>query len=331
MAQIYLITGGAGFIGSNIAAALCARATHHVVISDTFGSGEKWRNLRNHPIHEIVAPGNLFYWLDLYGEKVDAVIHMGAISSTTETNADLVIDTNLSFSTLLYRWCAENGKRFIYASSAATYGDGAQGFSDDPATSAPRLLRPLNPYGWSKHLFDRYVATAIAEKEPAPSQWAGLKFFNVYGPNEYHKGDQRSVVCTKFPDAKAGKPARLFKSYRSDFTDGGQARDFIYVKDCVRVIEWLLANPKVSGLFNVGTGQARSFNDLAEALAKALGVPAAIEYFDMPETLRPQYQYYTQAPMEKLRAAGYTAPFASLEDGVRDYVQNYLLKDDPYL
>lgn len=331
MTQIYLITGGAGFIGSNIAASLCKKGTHRIVVCDALGDGNKWRNLRNHGIYEIIQPGNLFYWLEMFGNAVDAIIHMGAISSTTETNADLILDKNQSLSILLYRWCAEQGKRFIYASSAATYGDGAQGFNDDASLTHLNTLRPLNPYGWSKHVFDRYVTTALNEKEQAPAQWAGLKFFNVYGPNEYHKEDQRSVVCTKFPDAKAGKPAKLFKSYRADFPDGGQSRDFIYVRDCVNVVEWLLANPKVSGLFNVGTGKARSFDDLARALFAAVGREPNIDYFDMPETLRDKYQYFTQASMDKLRKAGYTAEFTSLEDGIKDYVQNYLLKDDPYL
>lgn len=331
MKQCYLITGGAGFIGSNIVAALAARGTHRIAVCDLLGDGQKWRNLRNHAVVEVIQPANLFYWLEMNGEQVDAIIHMGAISSTTETNADLVVDTNLNFSILLYRWCAEGGKRFIYASSAATYGDGAQGFKDDASLAYLNTLRPLNPYGWSKHLFDRYVATALHTQQPAPPQWAGLKFFNVYGPNEYHKEDQRSVISIKFPNAKLGRPAKLFKSYRPDFPDGGQQRDFIYVKDCVRVVEWLLANPKVSGLFNVGSGAARSFDDLARALFAALGTEPAIEYIDMPETLRDKYQYFTQGSMQKLQAAGYTAPFTSLEDGVRDYVQNYLLKDDPYL
>ncbi len=331
MTQTYLITGGAGFIGSNIAAALAARGTHRIVICDALGDRDKWRNLRNHPIYEIIQPSNLFYWLEMFGESVDAIIHMGAISSTTETNADLILENNQSLSILLYRWCAENAKRMIYASSAATYGDGAQGFNDDASMAHLNTLRPLNPYGWSKHLFDRYIASALNAKETAPTQWAGLKFFNVYGPNEYHKDDQRSVVCVKFPDAKAGKPAKLFKSYRPDFPDGGQSRDFIYVRDCVNVVLWLLDNAKVSGLFNVGTGQARSFDDLARALFAAVGREPNIEYCEMPETLRDKYQYFTQSNMDKLRKAGYIAPFTSLEDGVRDYVQNYLLKDDPYL
>lgn len=329
--QTYLITGGAGFIGSNIAASLSKKGTHRIVVCDTLGEGDKWRNLRNHFIYEVIQPGNLFYWLEMFGTGVDAIIHMGAISSTTETNADLILETNQSLSIVLYRWCAENAKRFIYASSAATYGDGAQGFNDDSTLAHLNTLRPLNPYGWSKHVFDRYVTSALDAKEKAPAQWAGLKFFNVYGPNEYHKEGQRSVVAVKFPDAKAGKPITLFKSYKPEFPDGGQKRDFIYVKDCVSVVEWLLSSPKVNGLFNIGTGEARSFDDLARGLFAALGKEPNIQYIDMPETLRDKYQYFTQANMDKLRKAGYADPFTSLEDGIRDYVQNYLLKEDPYL
>jgi ADP-L-glycero-D-manno-heptose 6-epimerase len=329
--QTILVTGGAGFIGSNITAALCARGTHRIVVCDTLGEGDKWRNLRNHSIYEIIPPGNLFYWLEMFGSSLDAIIHMGAISTTTEKNVDLILENNQTTSSLLYRWCAENAKRFIYASSAATYGDGTQGFEDDASLAYLNTLRPLNPYGWSKHLVDRYIASATLHGETAPPQWAGLKFFNAYGPNEYHKGDQKSVVNIKFPDARAGKPVRLFKSYRPDFPDGGQKRDFIYVKDCVNIVLWFLDNPNVSGLYNVGTGKARSFEDLAKALCTALGREARIEYFDMPENLRNQYQYFTEARMDRLRKAGYTAPFTSLEDGVREYVQNYLAKEDPYL
>ncbi|HEU5046993.1 MAG TPA: ADP-glyceromanno-heptose 6-epimerase [Rickettsiales bacterium] len=329
--QTILITGGAGFIGSNIAAKLCARGTHRVVICDALGSDDKWRNLRNASVYEIIPPGNLFYWLEMYAGSLDAVIHMGAISSTTETNVDLILENNQTLSTLLFRWCAENSKRFIYASSAATYGDGTLGFDDDFSLAHLNKLRPLNPYGWSKHLVDRYIAQSVEMGENLPPQYAGLKFFNVYGPNEYHKEGQKSVVATKFPGVQAGKSATLFKSYHPDYRDGGQMRDFIYVRDCVDVVTWLLDNPKVSGLFNVGTGKARSFDDLARGIFAALGREPQIEYIDMPEILRGKYQYFTEAKMDRLRQAGYNAPFTSLEDGIRDYVQNYLMKEDPYL
>lgn len=329
--QSIIITGGAGFIGSNIAAELCKNAMHRIIICDALGTDAKWRNLRNHALYEIIPPGNLFFWLEMYGGSVDAIIHMGAISSTTETNVDLILENNQTLSTLLFRWCAEQGKRFIYASSAATYGDGAQGFDDDFSASYLNSLRPLNPYGWSKHLVDRYILDAVIQKEKVPAQWAGLKFFNVYGPNEYHKGDQKSVVAGKFPDVAAGRAVKLFKSYRAQYRDGGQLRDFVYIRDCVKVVLWLLANPKVSGIFNVGTGKARSFDDLAKSIFAALGREPQIEYGDMPETLRDKYQYFTEARIDRLRAAGYTAPFTSLEEGIRDYVQNYLVKEEPYL
>jgi len=325
-----LITGGAGFIGSNIAGKLCLRGTHRIVICDALGDGDKWRNLRNHSLYEIIPPSNLFYWLEMYGDTLDAVIHMGAISSTTETNVDLILETNQTITTLLFRWCAENAKRLIYASSAATYGDGSQGFKDDANLQYLQNLRPLNPYGWSKQLVDCYIAKAIAAGEKAPPQWVGLKFFNVYGANEYHKEGQKSVVATKFPDAASGKAVTLFKSYNPNYPDGGQMRDFVYVADCVNVVLWLLDNPKISGLYNVGSGKARSFDDLARALFAALGKEPNIEYFEMPVTMRDKYQYFTQADMSKLKNVGYTQEFTSLEDGINDYVQNYLTKEDPY-
>ena len=223
----------------------------------------------------------------------------------------------------------EIGKRFIYASSAATYGAGEQGFDDDPRRLP--LLCPLNPYGWSKHLFDRWVAQSVAAGEPTPPQWVGLKFFNVYGPNEYHKGTMRSVVAQKYPLAAAAQPVTLFRSHRADVPDGGQKRDFVYVRDCVQVVQWLLAHRQVNGLYNLGTGCARSFADLAQAIFAALQRPARIDYVETPAAVRAHYQYFTEARMERLRDVGYTQPFTSLEEGVADYVQRYLAQADPYL
>jgi ADP-L-glycero-D-manno-heptose 6-epimerase len=233
----------------------------------------------------------------------------------------------------LWRWCADHDVRFIYASSAATYGDGKAGFEDFEDPENLKKLQPLNAYGWSKHVFDRRNARLLANEDYAgtPPQWAGLKFFNVYGPNEYHKGGQMSVVCGLYPQISNGAAAKLFKSYHPDYKDGGQLRDFVYVKDCVDVVLWLLDNEDVSGLFNLGTGKARSFKDLAEASFAAIGKEPKISFIDMPETLKPKYQYYTQAEMGKLRKAGYTKDFTSLEDGVKDYIQNYLSKADPYI
>jgi ADP-L-glycero-D-manno-heptose 6-epimerase len=257
---------------------------------------------------------------------------MGAISSTTERDVDLILDTNFVLSRRLWKWCARHGVRFIYASSAATYGDGEQGFTDHEDVEGLSRLCPLNPYGWSKHLFDRRVARVVKEKlEDLPPQWAGLKFFNVYGPNEYHKGEQMSVICKLYPQARAGAAARLFKSHHKNYEDGGQLRDFVWVGDCVEVMLWLYQNKAVNGLFNVGTGKARSFKDLATATYKAAKVEPKITFIDMPEALQSKYQYYTQADMAKLRKAGYAKPFTELEDGVKTYVQTFMARrDDPY-
>ena len=327
-----LVTGGAGFIGSNIAGMLADHTDYRVVVADQFGSTEKWRNLSKHRIFEIISPDEIFFWLEANKSELEAIIHMGAISSTTETNVDLILENNFALSRGIWNWAAEQKKRFIYASSAATYGDGEAGFSDAQDLASLAKLKPKNAYGWSKHLFDQFVAVATKSgaKDKIPTQWVGLKFFNAYGPNEYHKGDQRSVLSKIYPHVQHGRPVHLFRSYHPDYKDGEQLRDFVYVKDCVKVVLWLLANPQVNGLYNVGSGQARSFKDLASAAFSALGKPPAIHYIDMPEELRGKYQYFTQADMSRLRAAGYTDPFYSLEDGVKDFVQNYLGQEDPY-
>ena len=326
---MYLVTGGAGFIGSNIVAALAAQG-HAVAVADWLGTDERWRNLAKHDVADFVAPDRLFDWLAVQGDRVRAIVHMGAISATTETDADLIVERNFRLSHRLWNWCAGAQRPFIYASSAATYGDGGAGFDDDFNREALARLRPLNAYGWSKHQFDRLVARHLADGAARPPQWAGLKFFNVYGPNEYHKGSMRIVVATNFAKVAAGEPLRLFKSYRTDYPDGGQKRDFVYVRDCVDVVLWLLANPQVSGLYNLGTGSARSWLDLGQAMFAALGQKPAIEFIDMPETLRPKYQYFTAAPMARLRAAGYSKPFTALEAGIADYVGNYLQTGDAY-
>lgn len=329
-----VVTGGTGFLGSNLVAGLSEKGLSNVVVCDTLGSDDKWRNIAKHELRDIVRPDNLMRYLELHASEIKVIFHLGAISSTTESDADLIIENNFIFSRRLWKWCAEHGVRFIYASSAATYGDGKAGFRDDDHPEALAKLRPLNPYGWSKHLFDRRTSRITHDNtrggETAPPQWAGLKFFNVYGPNEYHKGEQMSVVCKLFPQVQAGAAARLFKSYEKDYADGGQIRDFVYVKDCVDVMLWLYDNPKISGVYNVGTGKGRSFNDLATAVFTACDKKPKIHYIDMPGELNAKYQYYTQADMTKLRKAGYTKPFTELEDGVKDYVQNYMMKDDRY-
>jgi len=324
-----LVTGGAGFIGSNIAASLVERGMP-VAVCDRFRNASKWRNLSKLELRDVVAPEALTSWLDAHSTRVDSVVHMGAISSTTESDVDLIVEVNFRLSQQLWRWCTTNNKRLVYASSAATYGAGEHGFDDDASLEALAKLRPLNAYGWSKHLFDRWVARELAEGGARPPQWVGLKFFNVYGPNEYHKGGMQSVVAQKYPLAAAGEPLTLFRSYRSDVPDGGQRRDFVYVCDCVDVVLWLLDHPKVNGLFNLGTGHARSFEDLARSMCVALGRAADIRYIDMPEAIRPNYQYFAAASVERLRKAGYTRPFTSLVDGVREYVERYLSQPDRY-
>jgi len=323
-----LVTGGAGFIGSNVVAALNDAGRNDVAVNDIFGSDDKWRNLRKRQLADVVAPDDLFRWLD--GRKLDAVIHMGAISATTATDADLVLDTNFKLSLRLLDWCTVTKTPFIYASSAATYGDGSAGFSDDWSQPALRRLSPMNLYGWSKHLFDLALVERVVQKQPLPPQWAGLKFFNVFGPNEYHKGTMASVLFRVFDDAKAGHPIRLFKSHRPGIEDGDQRRDFIHVDDAVAVVRWLMETPKVSGIFNVGTGVARSFRDMITALFRALGREPNIEYIDMPEAIRGQYQYFTQAESERLRRAGYNAGFPALEDSVQRYVTQFLDSADRY-
>lgn len=328
---MYVVTGAAGFIGSNIVWGL-ERAGHGpIAVVDTLGDGDKWRNLAKRDIAHVVQPADIVPFLDAHAGAIDAVIHMGAISATTETDVDLIIDNNFRLSVRLWDWCAHHATRLIYASSAATYGDGAQGFDDDIDRAALARLQPLNPYGWSKHLFDRRVARTVADGDHAPPQWAGLKFFNVFGPNEYHKGRMASVVSQVYPRAKAGLAAVLFKSHHPDYADGGQLRDFIWVGDCVDMVLWLLDNPGVSGLFNCGTGQARSFADLATAVHRALDMEPRIDYVDTPKDIREKYQYFTEARMERFRAAGYDKPMTSLEDGVRHYVTGFLDADDPYL
>jgi ADP-L-glycero-D-manno-heptose 6-epimerase len=327
---MFFVTGGAGFIGSNIVAALNARAAGPVVVCDRLRQGQKWRNLAKRDLADIVCPEQLFETLEQWRSSAAAVIHMGAVTSTTERDADRMLDTNFRLSIRLWNWCAEAEVPFIYASSAATYGDGSQGFDDIATSEGLAGYRPLNVYGWSKHLFDRWVAFRLAEGGPAPPQWAGLKFFNVYGPNEYHKGAQGSVIQRLYPEVKAGRPARLFASHHPDYPDGGQLRDFVWIDDCVAVVLWLLDRTEVSGLFNVGSGRARSFSDLAAALFRALGRETVIEYVPMPDAIREQYQYFTEARLERLRSAGFGAPSTSLEDGVTLYVQRFLDASDPY-
>jgi ADP-L-glycero-D-manno-heptose 6-epimerase len=311
-----LVTGGAGFIGSNLVAALTARG-EEVVVLDWLGKDEKWRNLEGAVLAGLLPPPELDAALAM---RPRAVVHLGAISATTETDGDLVAASNLTLSLKLWDWCAAAGVPFIYASSAATYGDGDQGFEDGETPEELSRLKPLNLYGWSKHAFDRRVAQMLQLGRPKPPQWAGLKFFNVYGPREGHKGRMASVALHKYREILTGAPARLFASDRPGIADGMQQRDFVNVGDCVRVMLWLLDNPGVSGLFNCGSGQARSFLDLTRAVFAALNLPERIEFMPMPADLAGKYQYFTEAPMAKLRQAGYPHPSTPLEQGVAEYV-----------
>lgn len=325
-----LVTGGAGFIGSNIVAALTALGDREVAVCDWLGQGDKWRNLAKHEVTQFVTPDQLMPFLKSEAYRIDLVIHMGAISDTTETDVDKLIKTNYQLSVDLWDWCAKNEAVFIYASSAATYGDGSNGFDDDSSMAALAKLRPLNPYGWSKHLFDRRVARMLAEHQPQPEQWAGLKFFNVFGPNEYHKNRQASVALQIHDQILVGNPVRLFRSHNPEYRDGGQRRDFVWIEDCVAIVQWLLDETETCGIFNVGSGELRTFLDMAGAVANAMGEQLAVEFIDTPEEIRDQYQYFTEAKVDRLRDAGFTRAFTPLEEAAKRYVQQYLSQPDSY-
>jgi ADP-L-glycero-D-manno-heptose 6-epimerase len=325
-----VVTGGGGFIGSVLVWALNEAGHADIVIVDRFGRDEKWRNIAKRDFFEIVSIESLPAWLDRHGNEVEAVFHLGANSSTTETDADLIIETNLNSSIALWRWCAAHGKKLLYASSAATYGDGTQGFDDSGGYAAFKRLKPMNLYGWSKQAFDLW-ALREAAKRHAPPLWVGLKFFNVFGPNEYHKGDMTSLVAKNYVKVAAGETIRLFKSHRPGIADGDQQRDFVYVKDCVDAVLWLWRNAKDSGIYNIGSGAARSFRELMEATGIACGRAPRIDYVDTPPAIRSNYQYVTEAKLSRLRAAGYNAPFTPLEAAVEDFVTGYLATPDPYL
>ena len=271
-ADVVLVTGGAGFIGSNVVAELCADPSIDVVVCDRLRESDsgKWRNLSKHSIVDFISPDLLWPWLESNGSYVNLVIHLGAISSTLEPDADKIVHTNFGLSRDLFVWCARHDRRFIYASSAATYGAGELGFDDSQDIPCLAALRPLNAYGWSKALFDLFAARQ-SRRGIAPPQCVGLKFFNVYGPNEGHKGAMRSVVAKIWPDVEAGRAVKLFRSYNEQYPDGGQLRDFVYVRDVVHVIQWLQGAPEISGIFNLGSGQARSFRDLAEVVFRSAG------------------------------------------------------------
>ena len=321
-----IVTGGAGFIGSAFVWRLNQEGIDDIVIVDRLGTTDKWKNLVNLRFVNYIHKDDFHEMIynDTVRFDVDAIVHMGACSSTTERDADYLWQNNNVYTGLLAEYAIEHGIRFIYASSAATYGNGTQGFSDDHGNI--NKLKPINMYGYSKQAFD-----LRALKHSWENNIAGIKFFNVFGPNEYHKGDMTSVIFKAFHQIKETGKVRLFKSYLSQNPDGGQLRDFIYVKDCIDVMWWLFKNQDVNGIFNLGTGKARTWNDLINAVFAAMGIKPNIEYIEMPESLRNQYQYFTQAEMDKLGVSGCPVDFSALEDSVRDYVVNYLQQTDPHL
>ena len=315
-----IVTGGAGFIGSCVVRALNDEGIKDITIVDHICSTDKWMNMRNKDYIEYINRDEFLDRLPEFAKNTTHIIHLGACSSTTEKDFDFLYKNNFEYTKTLWKFCAENDISFIYASSAATYGDGNHGFDDKDDI---KKLMPLNGYGYSKQLFDIW-----AEKQRiAPKQHVGFKFFNVYGPNEYFKGSMASVIFHSFNQINEKGEVGLFKSYKEGYEDGGQLRDFVYVKDICKVILYMMKHEEISGLFNLGTGKARSFYDLAKATFAAMDLEPNIKFIEMPETLRKKYQYYTQAEMGKLREAGYTEEFYSLEDGAKDYVQNYLMKD----
>lgn len=317
-----LVTGGAGFIGSALVAELNARGVDDILIVDILGTDARWKNLRNLAFADYMEADDFSAMVaesDIELE-FEAILHMGACSDTTERDCSYLAKNNYEFSKLLAGWALETGARFIYASSAATYGDGSQGFRDNE--DALERLRPLNMYGYSKQMFDLWC-----RRQGLLRKFVGLKYFNVFGPNEYHKGQMRSFVVKAFEQINETGGVKLFKSHRTGYADGEQLRDFIYIKDAVEMTLFFLQRPELSGIYNVGTGKARNWNDLAAATFAAMGKEARIEYIPMPEALRDKYQYYTQADMSKLRKAGYTKDTITLEDAIGDYVQNYLAKD----
>ena len=314
-----IITGAAGFIGSALASRLNQSGERDLLLVDVLRHNDKWKNLRHLDFYDYVDRDALWETLPLLPE-VKAIFHMGACSATTESDAAYLMENNYRYTLRLAQYALQNNIRFIYASSAATYGAGERGYADDE--SAIHLLRPLNMYGYSKQLFD-----LKARREGWLEKICGIKFFNVYGPNEYHKGDMASVVFKAFNQIRETGRVRLFRSHREDYGDGEQKRDFVYIRDVLEMMIWLWQHPRVNGLFNAGSGRARTFLDLAAATFQAMGKAPRIEFIDMPEDIRDRYQYFTEAPMDKLRAAGYERPATSLEEGVRDYVQNYLARD----
>lgn len=331
-----VITGGAGMIGSIIAWQLNQQGRDDMVIIDRITHEDQWQNLVKRQYVQYLDKDQLLPWLNGNAEQeprtdVEAIIHMGAISATTERDFNKLVEANIHYSQNLWTWCANNNAAFFYASSAATYGDGEHGYDD----ASIEKLRPLNGYGYSKHFFDQWALQQVSKGLPTPTAWAGFKFFNVYGPNEYHKERMASVAFHSFNQFKETGAVKLFKSHKQGYDDGMQLRDFVYVKDAAAVVVHFLTSALagkacVSSIYNVGTGKARAFKDLATSVMTSMGKTPNINYIDMPVDLQGRYQYFTEATVTKLRSAGFDKPFYSLEDGMKDYVQNYLMHDDAY-
>ncbi len=330
-----LITGAAGFIGSALVWRLNEEGINDIIVSDKLRNAEKWLNLRKRDYADWVDRDELFDWLAVpaNAEKITAVVHMGACSATTETDGDFLMKNNYEFSKKLWDFCTERNIKYVYASSAATYGMGELGYDDEVSVEELKKLMPLNKYGYSKKFFDDWAF----KQEKAPKQWVGVKFFNVYGPQEYHKGRMASMVFHAYNQYKEKGLVKLFTSHKEGYEDGWQLRDFVYIKDVVNVLKFFLDNEVESGVYNLGTGKCRAFYELALNAVRAsadnyeIEGKDVIEFTPMPEDLRGRYQYFTEAAMNKLVKAGYTEKFHTLEEGVKDYVQNYLAKEDSYL
>ncbi len=320
-----IVTGAAGFIGSAVVWQLSRSGEKSLIACDRFKDGDKWRNLRDLSFDEFVYPEQLVEFMEKNVKEVQAVIHLGACSATTEKDMDFLYQNNFLFSRVLWEWCALRKKTFVYASSAATYGDGEAGYLDDEKT-IPQL-KPLNKYGWSKQLFDVWAL----KQKVAPPSWAGLKFFNVFGPNEYHKGSMASVLLHAFNQFKTEGKIRLFQSHRAGIADGEQKRDFVYIKDVVSMIDFFRRGGVANGIYNVASGEARSFLDFTKAMFGALKTEPVIEFIPTPETIRDKYQYFTQGDISKIKKAGFKGRLHTLEEAVADYVGQYLAREKSYL